>query len=161
MRKTCVAMVLAIFAVCVVALPAAAGRQWCAKDPIVALNGHEVQILVAVPDEMQDAVTGPVNVIVKTPAGVTRELIFTDSGFNGFGETVTFGTRVGAVAADGSFEAQIRVSIPVDLSILAGRNIDITGDTIPMQVTIITGGATVVYEGLSSGMTRVVIVARS
>ena len=161
MRKTCAAMVLAVLAVCVLAMPAAAGRQWCAKDPIVALNGHEVQILVAVPEEMQDAVTGAVAVVVKTPAGVTRVVTFTDSGFNGFGETVTFGNRAGVVAANGSFETQIRVSIPVDTNILAGRNLDITGDTIPMQVTIVTGGSTFVYEGLTSGLSRVVTVAGS
>lgn len=163
MRKLLAAVMTGFIALFILAIPAAAGRQWCAKDPIVALNGHEVQILVAVPEEMQPAVTGPIHVFVVTHADVMQELIFTDSGFNGFGETVEFATRPGRgdIDEDDSFNARIRVSIQVDTSLLSMLDNVGNGDTVPIQVTIIMDGETTVFYGQSRGLTRVITVGES
>jgi hypothetical protein len=142
-------MMIGVVAVLVMALPAVAGREWCAKDPIVALNGNVVQILVAVPEGMDVDVTGPIHVAIETPEDVTHELLFTDSGFNGFGETVAFESVPGKIKRDGSFKAEIDVTVPV------------AAEPLPMQVTVITDTETIVREGSTSGMTIKLMVGGS
>jgi hypothetical protein len=153
-RKSLVSMALGVFALVILAGPAMADRRWCAVDPIVELNGNVVQILVAVPTGLEGAVTGPIDVAINTPTGVSQELIFTDSGFNGYGETVTFGALNTVVSADGSFETQIHVSLPIDTSLLS----DLTATSIPMLVTINDGDETFVVEGESDGMDLTITV---
>ena len=70
---------------------------------------------VAVPLEYQLLVNGPIEIKVQTPRGVSRELIFTDAGFNGHGETVQFGDNTAKVNADGSFLTTIQVKVPTAL----------------------------------------------
>ena len=90
MRRYGIAAAITAVMLVLVSGPAAAGWQWCPKDPIFALNGQEVQIWVSIPEHYESAVTGPVEVDVFTPRGVSQEVLFTDEGFNGFGETVAF-----------------------------------------------------------------------
>ena len=44
------------------ATPVSAGKGWCRSDPIVTLNGVELQFWVAIPDDVQDDVLGPINI---------------------------------------------------------------------------------------------------
>jgi hypothetical protein len=132
MSKLILAGVVGIVAVILTVGPAVAGWEWCQSDPIVRLNGTEVQIVVAIPDTAVKLVTGPVDVKVNTPAGVTQTLVLTDPGFNGFGEQVTFGAHSGTVNPDGAFPVSIRVRVPIDSTRLA------PGERVPVQVTITT-----------------------
>ncbi len=140
MRRLAASTVMGLLALLLCALPAAAGLEWCYRDPIVRLNGTQVQILVAVPEEYQALVNGPVNVEITTPTGTTREVVFTDAGFNGHGETVIFydgGTSRGA-----AFSVGIRVTVPLSQQ-----------KAIPVQVTVIPENAKgVVVTGTSDGV---------
>jgi len=147
MRKYLMAITLCLLAVLVLATPALAGRKWCAKDPIVRLNGEDVQIWVAIPEEFVPAVNGPVEVKVYTPIGVNQELIFVDQGFNGFGENVKFTeTEDLTVRADGSFDVTIRASVPVDRKMAKALGATRGGKTIPFQITVSTNGELVTYD---------------
>jgi hypothetical protein len=155
-RKLFVAATLAALAALLVIVPASAGVLWCAKDPIVALNGSEVQILVAVPDDLQSVVNGPIAVRVATPDGVSQELVFTDAGFNGHGEVVAFATSRGAVNADGSFNARIDVAVPADRKML--KDFGLKKGELPVLVTVVSGDVTTSVEGTNAGVTLDVLV---
>jgi hypothetical protein len=131
-RRWTLTIGLALLAVLVLATPAMAGRRWCSRDPIVALNGHDLQMWVAIPEEYETLVTGPVDVRIGVPAGVTTETLFTDEGFNGFGETVTYDIlKGGKVYTDGSFDIEVRVMVPIDTK---------KAKSIPLQLTTNVGG---------------------
>jgi hypothetical protein len=142
MRSRLFAVTFAMLALLVLAMPVSAGRQWCAKDPIVLLNGAELQIWVAVQEQDVPLVSGPVEVEVVTPAGVTREVIFLDEGFNNHGEVVTFTDHGGRVNAGGVFDVQVNVIVPI-----AGASVA----SIPVQITLINRDTQLVREGTSAG----------
>lgn len=127
-KRLFLSLIVAFIAVGGAVLPAGAQWEWCKSDPIVRLNGVEVQILVAIPADMQPEVTGPVEVEIRAPRGVLRELLLTDAGFNGFGETVEFADLRGGEKwfAGKVFPVHIHVKVPSD------RNLDM-----PVQVTVI------------------------
>ena len=115
MKRLAHATTLALVALLVTSGTSEAGLRWCYRDPIVLLNGTQVQILVAVPEDQIHVVNGPVRVTIAVPEGVDREVIFTDSGFNGFGETVIWETLSKADADElDEFKAKIRVEVPID-----------------------------------------------
>ncbi len=147
MHRVTVAIVLALVVLQLVALPVAAGQDWCLKDPVVELNGVRVQIVVAIPAEYVGLVNGPIDVAVATPRGTERTLVFTDDGFNGYGEVVRFTDLDGAPQT--SFPARITVVVPLSRD-----------SAIPVQVTVTpaTGGG-VVVRGTSSSVTVAVRIA--
>lgn len=112
MRRFQIAVVFSAVLLILVASPASAGLQWCPRDPIISLNGQEVQIWVSIPEQYQTAVTGPIAVDVATPRGVNREVLFTDEGFNGHGETVAFHDR-GPVDGD-EMDVRLQINVPYD-----------------------------------------------
>lgn len=118
-----------------VSSPVAAGLQWCPRDPIVALNDQEVQIWVSIPEQYQTAVTGPIQVDVRTPYGVEQEVIFTDEGFNGFGEEVEFFER-GRIRGD-EMDVQVRIRVPYDRSMVEDGNL-------PVLLTVILPDGSVI-----------------
>lgn len=144
MRNFAGAVVAAFVALMLFALPASAGREWCEKDPIVQLNDTRVQILVAVPVEDQRLVSGPIHVTIATPAGTERSLIFTDAGFNGFGEVVAFTDLAHPHGPPTALPAAITVRVP-----LRERA------TVPLRVTVIADGAAPVVRVGSSDNTTV------
>jgi hypothetical protein len=137
------ALVLALLAALLAVTPAGAGVSWCRADPIVRLDGTEVQILVAVPEQYVALVNGPIDVEVYTPRWVTQELVMTDAGFNGYGETVQFGSySFGYRAAwNGQFRTWVRVRVPMDTGSLAA------GTTVPLELTVSYDGVTIVRYG--------------
>ena len=112
MRARLIAGAIGLVALLLSVSPASAGWMWCAKDPVVRLDGTSVQILVAVPQELQTAVTGPIQVVISVPVGVSTELVSTDAGFNDFGETVRFVTDPNLPTFGNRFLAQVRVTLP-------------------------------------------------
>lgn len=81
-------MVLALALLTVLAPSAAADIMWCRTDPAVSINGQTVNIFVASTEEIFQQATGPTQVTVSVPVGVSATLLWTDPGF-GYGETVT------------------------------------------------------------------------
>lgn len=138
MKRLVTVLPVTLLAMLLMALPVTAGREWCAKDPVVDLNGTSLQVLVAVPMEYVWLVNGAIEVEINTPAGVERDVIFLDAGFNGYGEAVSLGDNAGTVAVDGSFSTDVTVVVPIDAA--AAANAGITEGTIPVQVTINTNG---------------------
>ena len=133
MRRYLTATTLGLLALVIFAMPALAGRTWCARDPIVRLNGEDIQIWVAIPEEYQTLVTGPVDLRINTPTGVTTAVRYLDSGFNGYGEKVTFGALAnGKQYADGSFDVQLTVKVPINTKKVK---------KIPLQLTVRIGGS--------------------
>ncbi|CAN5648346.1 hypothetical protein BH23CHL2_BH23CHL2_23270 [soil metagenome] len=130
-----IAVVLSAVLLVLVASPAGAGLQWCPRDPLISLNGQEVQIWVSIPEQHQTAVTGPIAVDVATPRGVNREVLFTDEGFNGHGETVTFYDR-GLLHGD-KMDVRLRISVPYDHAMVE------LGD-LPVLLTVILPDGSVI-----------------
>ncbi len=148
MRRFTLSLLFSVLAVLALALPVQAGWGWCMADPIVTLDGTQVQVLVAIPEEAAPLVNGPIDVEITTPRGTAREIVFLDAGFNGHGERVAFldgGVRVaGSVGESGgtSFSTKIRVTLPLSQA-----------TTIPVEVTVILADAApVVAVGTNEGV---------
>ena len=94
------------------AKPAEAGVSWCMTDPIVRLGGTRLQFWVSILAEDLPFVTGPVACRVLTAKGVSREVLFTDAGFNGYGETVAFGDMASSAQPGAPFTASVWVDVP-------------------------------------------------
>jgi hypothetical protein len=149
MRRSILCLGLVIIAMLLVASPAAAGRRWCARDPIVSLNGNPVQVWIAIPEEYVPLVNGPIEVQFRTPKGMTRSVDFTDGGFNGLGEVVTFTDDAKSrINAQGAFTIQIWVAIPIDE---ARADATARSRGIPTQITVIDGDKTQVLHGWNTG----------
>jgi hypothetical protein len=141
-KRLSAATILGLLALLVLTIPAGAfGVSWCRADPIVRLNGTEVQIWVAVPAEYAPLVNGPIDVRIKTPRQVSEELILTDAGFNGHGETVTFSDMPGKVRR-GAFDTLVEVRVPID-----ARDLPF-GTVVPVRVEVIpANGETLYFDG--------------
>ena len=109
---------------------------WCRADPIVKINGEEVQVWVAIPANMQTAVNGPIQVQFGRPWNATTKVLYLDSGFNGHGERVTFFDGPSA-NPDGSMNIQVFVTVPVDASKLPSGVWDV-----PVKLEIVTDNGT-------------------
>lgn len=114
---------------------------WCRADPIVEINGEEIQVWVAIPENMQRAVNGPIEVQFSKPWKADAHVVYLDEGFNGHGERVRFFTGTSA-RSDGSMDIQIFVQIPVDSSKLPPGVW-----TVPVQLEIITDKGKKVVDG--------------
>jgi hypothetical protein len=162
MRPCWVAAALGLLALLLLVAPVVAGRRWCARDPIVAVNGTQLQIWVAIPEEYLPFVNGPIQTTVLTPADVTREVIYLDEGFNGYGEVVVWGDlyappcRNGAcvqasVASDGSFDVQVTAVVPLERTARLRA--------MPLQLTIVfeDGSSRVIETRGNSATIRVTV----
>lgn len=87
-------IVLAVALLFAQADPVAAGSEWCADDPIVAIDGKVVSIITAVHGEAASVRTHVKNahVVIYVPKGASTRLIATTNIY--FPETVEF--RVGS-----------------------------------------------------------------
>ncbi|MEX2314822.1 MAG: hypothetical protein WD628_03825 [Thermomicrobiales bacterium] len=159
MRRTTTAVMLAMTAMLVFALPASATRNWCMRDPIVELNGSTVQIWVAIPEEYERYVNGPIRVTILTPTSVDRELVFVDEGFNGYGEKITWADlkqcallllcKPVKVAKDGSFDVEVSAVVPINKNLLFNL---LGASSIPLQLTIVLDdGTTETIEMTNNG----------
>jgi hypothetical protein len=69
---------------------AEAGKGWCRSDPVVSIAGvsYHIEVAVHFPDDGSGQATGPVNFDIYYDASQTAEVVATDGGFDGQGETV-------------------------------------------------------------------------
>jgi hypothetical protein len=148
-RRFVISATLGLMALLLVAAPAAAGRVWCSRDPIVALNGKTLQMWVSIPQEYQQYVSGAIQTTVLTPSTVTRTTVFTDTGFNGYGENIRYSNlqyctllllcTPAKVAADGSYDVQVSTVVPINKNLLFNL---LGASSIPLQLTIIYANGT-------------------
>jgi hypothetical protein len=82
---------LGVLALLVSAAPASAGHLWCARDPVITVNGQVVDVLVSSYTEINASANGPVKLVVTVPAGSSAKVLATDHGF-GYGYSVTLKT---------------------------------------------------------------------
>jgi hypothetical protein len=154
MRRLFTSLTLGIFALIVLAAPVGAGsRVWCARDPIVNIDGTPVQIWIAVPDEYADYVSDKIQVKIKTPKDVARQVLFLDEGFNGHGEEVKWGDIKDENPSDGQTPMEVEVKVKFDKKRLEkahgkdrleadlGKEMEI-----PVMVTVNVGEMTHTYE---------------
>src|SRR5690554_5944291 len=108
MRRVLIAFTLAFTALMVTAMPATAGAGWCRTDPIVLINGRIVNIVITGPLLAPLKVTGPNQVVVKTPPNVPAHLVLADLGFLR-GEIVRFEKSSDLQVTDAGIEVEVRV----------------------------------------------------
>lgn len=125
-RRPLFALLLAFAVIFSAVAPAAAGRQWCFRDPIYAINGKNVSIDIAVPDNQQKAVSGPIYVTIYVPHDVTVKGVFQDSGFNGYGEIPNIARSRDLVKSKKSVEFIVEVIVPTK-----SKNIDVLVNVTP------------------------------
>jgi hypothetical protein len=140
MRRLLTAGGLGLLAVLLLVMPAAAGVTWCRADPIVELGGTEVQVWVAMDEQYEHLVTGPIRVTFYSPNKISKKTTFLDAGFNGYGEEVIFKHR-GKVGADGAFPVEIKVRVPLDNRQLF-REYGV--HEVPILVEVLTGDGQVI-----------------
>ena len=149
MRRFTISTLLVVPAVLALAIPSQAAMRWCKSDPIFTLHGTRVQVLVSVPEEYKALVNGPVKVEIKAPKLAERELLYTDAGFNGYGEVVKFSNLSGEGNrwrhGNRTLPARIKVKVPVDRSELPKgvRHVPVQVEIIPEKDSM------VVIEGTS------------
>ena len=111
MRMRIVSVVLGLFAVLFSATAASAGHVWCARDPVIKVNGQVVDVLVSSYTEMNASASGPVELVITVPSGATVNVLATDTGF-GFGYTVTLKTSSALSATATSTQLRVEVYAP-------------------------------------------------
>jgi len=100
------------------AVPAALGlrnadaaRAWCRTDPLVLIDGTIVDIFVLGPLTAPLKVTGPTEVVVTVPVGVSASLVLMDLGF-GRGEVVSFAESAEPTKDDRGIQVKVDVRVP-------------------------------------------------
>lgn len=148
-RGLLVALMALALALAVVAVsPAEAGWRWCERDPVFSIAGTLVNVVVAVREEHQSAVTGPIVVTLYAPIGVNALLISTDDGYNGYGEVVSIVPASWLTVTGRGVQVRVevtvpasRVDMPVDVFVTpaGARTVSVNGKSntvVPVQFTV-------------------------
>jgi hypothetical protein len=69
---------------------AEAARTWCRTDPVVKIDGKVADVWLSSYQELHETATGPSQIVVSVPPGVSTELLATDLGFGRHGYVVSF-----------------------------------------------------------------------
>jgi hypothetical protein len=88
-----------------------AGRGWCRSDPLVLIGGILVDIFCTAHLTTLLRVTGPTQVVIKTPRGVPASLVLGGIGF-GRGEIVRFEQSDALSRSDSGTDVEVNVSVP-------------------------------------------------
>jgi hypothetical protein len=111
MTRRVLVVMLSIMALLLGGSTAEAGKKWCRADPVVAINGHIVDISVYSYLDMQAAATGPVQIVVTLPSGMKGWVLAMDQGF-GHGYAVRFATSAKLHATKSAIQIQVAVYAP-------------------------------------------------
>src|SRR5262249_45817786 len=142
MRRFALIALAALLMLGFVATPASAGKGWCRSDPVVSLNGVTLQFWIAIPLDNQSDVIDPISIVFLAPRSSNATRVSSDSGFNGYGESIQLVSNGSRIAPDGSFNVTISVSVP-----MSGNQL------VPLQVEVIPeSGASVFVEGDATGV---------
>jgi hypothetical protein len=105
-------VLLLVAALSVLLSPGAlAARAWCKTDPLIMVDGDLANIFVMSSLTAPLKVTGPTEIVVAVPEGVSARLIFADLGF-GRGQVVRFVTDPQLQVTDVGRELRIAVRVP-------------------------------------------------
>lgn len=154
MRRLFTSLTLGLLALLVISAPAGAGsRVWCARDPIVLIDGTPVQIWVAVPDEYSGYVSDRIKIKISTPKDLERQVLFLDEGFNGHGEEVKWGDIKDENPVDGQMPMAVEVKVKFNQKQMerdhGKSNLEAEfgkGMEIPVMVTVNVGEVTQTFE---------------
>ena len=144
-------VLLAALVFALIVSPVDAGRKWCQHDPIFTIAGISTPVYVAVYDDMQAHVTGPIAVKLTVPIGTPVEVTFVDEGFNGYGEVISIDSSSRLKVTSRGIQVQVQVTVPADTSMpvlvtvapSTGRASSVTGKTntiIVVNVTVPSAG---------------------
>jgi hypothetical protein len=128
---------LAALAFVIVMAPVDAGRKWCQHDPIFNIAGTTTPVYIAVYEDLQAHVTGPIAVTLSVPAGTAVEVTYVDAGFNGFGEAITVVSDPQLKVTSRGIPVRFKVTVPshkimpvlVTVAPGSGRAISVSGKT--------------------------------
>ncbi len=121
MRRMLVPLWLGLMAAFMVASPVFAARGWCARDPMVMIDGDIANILAAAPLSATLKVTGPNQLIITVPEGVEAYTVFADPGF-GRGWKITYRESSKLKRTANGIQLDIRLYVPA------------TDSTMPVQL---------------------------
>jgi hypothetical protein len=143
-----VSVVLAVLVFVLVVSPVDAGRKWCQVDPTFNIAGTLTPVDIAVYEDLQVHVNGPILVRLSVPPGTPVEVTYVDEGFNGFGEVIT-------VVPDPHLKATIRgIQVRFEIAVPANK-------VMPVQATVSpsSGRAFTVAASTTTTITLVTTVA--
>src|SRR5215211_6698029 len=119
---------------------ASAARVWCQKDPAFLINGRLLHVYVSGSNQLDEAVTGPTEVVLEIPyQGVEANFIWADEGFGGLGYDVRI------VAVDW-LEVDPSGAIPFAVKTFVSANEDMA-----IQVEAVTSTRMAISRGKISG----------
>jgi hypothetical protein len=98
---------------------AAASRGWCRSDPFIAIEGVVVDIFCTAPLEAPLYVTGPTEIVVSVPVGVSAALVVAGVGF-GRGEVVHFKEANRLKQSADGIELEVGVYVPANRELPIG-----------------------------------------
>jgi hypothetical protein len=144
-------VMLAALVFVIVAAPVDAGRKWCQHDPIFNIAGTTTSVYVAVYDDLQHHVTGPIAVTLSVPPATAVEVTYVDGGFNDFGEAISVVSDPRLKVTSRGIQVRFQVSVPaakimpvlVTVAPSSGRASSVTGKnnmTITVNTTVASGG---------------------
>ena len=128
---------LAALAFVIVMAPVDAGRKWCQVDPIFNIAGTTTQVEIAVYEDLQVHVTGPIAVTLSVPPGTAVEVMSVDGGFNGYGHAITVVSDPRLNVTPRGIQVRFQVAVPSArimpflLTVVpsSGRASSVTGNT--------------------------------
>jgi hypothetical protein len=98
---------------------AEASRGWCRSDPFILIEGVVVDIFCTAPLSALLHVTGPTEIVVAVPVGVSPELVLAGVGF-GRGELVRFEERHRLQQSAEGLEVEVEVYVPASSELPIG-----------------------------------------
>lgn len=115
LRRLLLALALSVSALAVTTSGAFAGRLWCPTDPVVIINGNVADVFVSSTVLASLSVTGPTQVVITVPDGVST-LGIPDLGFLR-GEVLTFKHSSDLQVTPDGIQMQIAVYVPAGASL--------------------------------------------
>jgi len=89
-----------------------AAFHWCPDDPVLLIGGTEVNVIIEVPEEFGNEVSGPVQVVVHVPANVATSVSKYGGSFGNGPEKVEFISDGEPVEPGDAFWVQVEVKVP-------------------------------------------------
>ena len=112
---------------------------WCRTDPVVQIDGQTVHIYLSSYLAMNDAATGPTQIVVTVPTGVEAVLRAADPGFGGHGYDVRFAESAALKTTPRRLQVHVAVYAPA------------TDDSLPVVVDVVPFGDGRIAGGSASG----------
>ena len=130
-------VMLASLVFVIIASPVDAGRKWCQVDPTFNIAGTMTQVDVAVYQDLQVHIQGPIAVTLSVPPGIPVEVMSVDNGFNGHGYAITVLSDPRLKVTRQGIQVRFQVAVPsgrimpflLTVAPSSGRASSVTGNT--------------------------------